>query len=64
MKYTVYVSREFTQHGEVIVDSENKSDARDSAYKLLFDGDDSIKWHEEMESRDVFIQDIEPYNRT
>ena len=71
MKYTVYVSREFTQYGEVTIESENKSDAEQMAYELLLDNSDEIKWGDaigncrdelsglNMERGDVFVQGVD-----
>ncbi len=70
-KYTVYVSREWVQYGEVTVESENESDAKDQAYDMLLDDDSEIKWLNgnncggngsgsvDMERGDVFVQGVE-----
>lgn len=67
-KYTVYVSREWTQYGEVVVESSNESDAKELAYELLLDNSDEVRWGNaigncenellNMERGDVFVQDV------
>ena len=69
-KYTVYVSREWTQYGEVVVESNDESDAKELAYELLLDNSDEIRWGDtvgncenelnglNMERGDVFVQDV------
>lgn len=69
-KYTVYVSREWTQYGEVVVESNNESDAKELAYELLLDNSDEVRWGDgvgncenelnglNMERGDVFVQDV------
>lgn len=63
-KYTVYVSREWVQYGEVSIDAENETDAEALAYDMLISNDDGIKWLNggediDMERGGLFIQGIE-----
>lgn len=70
-KYTVYVSREWVQCGEVTVDSENEYDAETLAYDMLIDDDSRIQWMNgnncvdnssismDMDRGDVFVQGVE-----
>ncbi len=64
-KYTIYVSREWVQYGEVSIDAENETEAEELAYDMLISNDDGIKWLNggddiDMELGGLFIQGVEP----
>jgi len=60
MIYTVYVSKEWKEFGEVEIEANDENEARETAMDMLLDGDESIAWQgENMEPGNVYVDECE-----
>lgn len=57
MKFKVTICRHWKEYGEVIVEAEDKLDAREVARDIITSGDDGVEW-EEMTPESDDVEDV------